>query len=81
MAEQLEPTTALVALLADVDARKVLTNEHDCAAYLELPGEPPANVSEAVWVMEKAGWIREPARSIVWELTDRGREVLDRGAP
>lgn len=77
----LDPTTALVALLADVRDRKVLTNEHDCAAYLEVPGKADADVSEAVWAMEKAGWVREPIDCLVWELTTAGREVLDRGAP
>lgn len=78
---ELEPTEALVALLQDVADRKVTTNKHDCAAYLALPEGIPANVSEAVWAMETAGWIHEPASSVVWELTGRGREVLDRGAP
>lgn len=78
---ELEPTKALVELLADVDARKVTTNPGDCSAQLELPGEAPANVSGSIWAMEKADWVREPARSVVWELTDAGREVLEEGVP
>lgn len=78
---ELEPTEALVALLQDVADRKVYTAEHDLGAYLLLDDDFPANVSEAVWSMEKAGWIHEPASNGRWELTARGREVLDRGAP
>lgn len=81
MADQLEPTEALLGIMRDVRDRHVLTNPDDCAAYLELPGEEPADVSKAVWTMELAGWVTEPLDSTVWELTDRGREVLDRGAP
>lgn len=81
MAEQLEPTEVDLALLADVKNRRVLTNPEDCAAYLELPGEEPADVSQAMWRMEKAGWVVEPIDSTVWELTGRGREVHERGAP
>ncbi|AGL19521.1 hypothetical protein [Actinoplanes sp. N902-109] len=80
-AQQLEPTKVLVALLADVDNRRVLTSEHDFGAYLELPSEEPADVGTALWAMERAGWVRQPTDSLVWELTGRGREVLDRGAP
>lgn len=82
MAEQLEPTEALIALLRDVDQRQVRTNPHDFSAELNVPGEDkPADVSAAVWAMEKASWVREPADSRTWVLTDRGREVLDRGTP
>lgn len=77
----LEPTEALIAFLRDVDDRKVLTNEHDNQVYLELPGDPPAQVSDMVCAMEDAGWVREPADCLVWEPTRLGREILDRGAP
>lgn len=79
--DRLQPTEALLALLRDVEQRRVLTNPDDCAAYLELPGEEPADVSQMIWTAERAGWVKEPIDSTVWELTDRGREVLDRGAP
>jgi hypothetical protein len=78
---ELEPTVALIAFLRDVRDRKVITNEHDGQIYLELPGDPPAQVSDMACALEDAGWIREPADSVVWELTGRGGEVLDRGAP
>lgn len=81
MAEPLEPTEALIAFLHDVDNRKVLTNEHDNQVYLDLPGDPPARVSDMARVVEDARWIREPADSVVWALTRLGREVMDRGAP
>lgn len=77
----LEPTAALIGLLADVHDRSVLTNQYDGVAYLDVPGEPDADVSQLVWTAEQAGWIREPIDSLVWELTDLGRTVLERGAP
>ena len=73
---RLEPTEALVALLRDVDARHVLENEEECAPYLELPGDEPAQVGKAVWEMERAGWVELPGDTLVWKLTDRGRQVL-----
>lgn len=78
---ELAPTVALIAFLRHVDDRKVLTNESDNQVYLELPGDPPAQVSDMASAVEDAGWIREPADSVVWALTSRGREVMDRGAP
>ena len=74
-------TATMMALLRHVADRKVLTNESDLQVYLELPGEPDAQVSDMVCAMEDAGWVREPADSVVWEPTRLGREVLDRGAP
>jgi len=74
------PTAAHIAFLADVDARRVLTNEADNHVYLEIPGDPPALVSTMASLLEHHKWIREPADSIVWQLTARGEEVLERGA-
>jgi hypothetical protein len=78
---ELTPTEALLALMRDVDDRKVLEREEDCKPYLELPGEEPADVSQAVWAMNLARWVWLPPDTLVWHLTDRGREVLHRGAP
>lgn len=75
----LEITAARVALLVDVEQRRVLTDPNTCAAFLELPGEDPADVSAAIWQMEQAGWVREPIDSTVWELTDLGRAVREGG--
>lgn len=76
----LNPTVALIGLLADIGGRRVLDNEHELAPYVDLPGEEPAQVGEAVWAMERAGWCWLPGDTLVWHLTDRGREVLDQGA-
>lgn len=72
-------TVERIGLLADVDARRVLTNEHDNQVYLEVPGDEPATVSTLVGELEDAGWISEPDDSVVWELTDAGRAALDAG--
>jgi hypothetical protein len=76
---ELEITAYLHGLLVDIAARRVLTNPHDCAAYLELPGDPPADVSRAVWLLEQAGLVREPVDSVVWELTNAGERARDAG--
>lgn len=76
---ELEITAYLHELLVDIDNRDVLTNLDDCAAYLELPGEEPADVSRAVWLLETAGLVCEPPDSTVWELTDAGREAKAAG--
>jgi hypothetical protein len=80
MAERLEPTEALLALMRDIADRHVLDND-DMVPMLELPGDPPADVRDMVWAMYRAGWALVPAGSVVWELTAAGREVLDRGMP
>jgi hypothetical protein len=77
---ELTPTVALIELMADIKARRVLENENDLAPYLDIPGDNPKQVGDAVWAMERAGWCWLPADTLVWHLTDRGREVLDRGA-
>lgn len=77
----LDPTEALIRLLTDVSDRKVLEREEDCLPYLDVPGEDPADVSRAVWAMHQAGWCWLPPDTLVWHVTDRGREVLERGAP
>lgn len=78
---ELEPTAVLLGLLADIRDRKVLEDEHTCAPYLDLPDDERADVSQMVWVLNQARWAWLPPDTLVWHLTDRGREVLDRGAP
>ncbi len=83
MAEQplrLYPTPTRLALLADVDARRVIDDE-DFAPYLELGVDGRARVAEAIWDMERAGWVTQPTGTKVWELTDAGRAVLEAGEP
>lgn len=70
------PTAAHLAFLADVRDRKVLTHE-DMHVYLEIPGDPPALVSTMASLLEHYKWIREPADSIVWQLTERGHALLE----
>lgn len=77
----LEPTEALLGLLADIGDGKVYTNAGDFGVYLKVPREPDALVSEMAWAVEAAKWAYEPAESTTWMLTTLGREVLDRGAP
>lgn len=80
MADLLDPTAALLALLVDVRDRKVLHDEDQAATYLDLPDGERADVEFAMAAAERAGWAWLPADTPVWRLTDKGREVLDRGA-
>lgn len=77
----LDPTDALLALLRDIRDRKVLDDEETCAPYLDLPDGSRADVSAMVWAAAQARWAWIPPDTLVWHLTDRGREILDRGAP
>lgn len=77
----LGPTAALIALLADVRDHKVLDDPETCGPYLDLPDGAHVDVRTAIWSYERAGWVWLPPDTLVWRLTDRGREVLDRGAP
>jgi hypothetical protein len=81
MADHLAQNAALIAFLGDIDARRVLTYEPTFAVHLELPGDEPADVTVLAGVAERAGLAIQPADGLLWQLTDRGREVLDRGAP
>lgn len=72
---ELTPSARLVALLGHIAERRVLTNEHDNQVYLDIPGDPPALVSRDADAMKDAGWCREPADNLAWELTDLGRAV------
>lgn len=76
----LAPAAEYIALLHHVDDRKVLTNENDNQVYLDIT-DPPVQVSDAVVEMQVTGWVWEPADSLVWQLTDLGREAMQRGAP
>jgi hypothetical protein len=78
---ELEPTKALIELLADIDDRKVYTEPLTFAAYRNRLDGLPEVVSEMAWTVEHAGWAVELADDPVWHLTPLGREVLDRGAP
>jgi hypothetical protein len=79
----LEPTDALIALLADIRDRHVLEDPDTCAPYLDLAGEEGrADVRTAIWTMAntRPPWCWLPGDTLVWHLTDAGRQVLDRGA-
>lgn len=81
MAEPITPTEYLIRLLTDVRDRHVLDDPDTCGPYLDLVGEERADVRTAIWSMERAGWVWLPPDTLVWHVTDLGREVLDRGAP
>lgn len=76
-----EPTTSLLAteaelaLLADIDARKVTDNE-DLIPMLDLGDEPPAQVAELTWAMYRRGWVHQLEGEKLWRLTWRGRDVM-----
>jgi hypothetical protein len=72
----LYPTKARLALLRDVDDGKVCDHSTEFAPYLRLDDGDLARVADAIWGMERAGWVMQPAASMLWELTDKGREIL-----
>lgn len=75
----LHPTKARVALLADVANRRVIDDD-DFAPHLQLSDEDgTARVAEAIWEMERAGWVTQPTGTRVWELTAAGLDVLTAG--
>jgi hypothetical protein len=80
MPEPLYPTPTRLALLADVAAGKV-ADDADGTPYLDLGGDGRAKVADAIWLMYRAGWLWQRDGSPVWALTDKGRAVLEAGAP
>jgi hypothetical protein len=74
-------TDVVVALLLrDIDDRKVLFDPERGLTCLDLPDGERPDISRGVLAREAAGECWLPADTLVWHLTDRGREVLDRGA-
>lgn len=78
--QHLDPTAALLGLLAAINGRRVTENPADMRPYLDVPGSNPVPVGDEVWAMNRAGWCWLPADELAWRLTDRGRETLQRGA-
>jgi hypothetical protein len=77
----LYPTPARLALLRDVDDGKVCDHSTEFAPYLRLDDGELARVADAIWAMERAGWVMQPVASMLWELTGAGRQVLEAGKP
>lgn len=77
------PTKVELALLADVAAGRV-ADDLDGTVWLTLDDEDEgANVSTAVWEMERAPrrWVHQLDGEKCWRLTYRGRDVLQGRAP
>lgn len=84
MAETATPNPSHVELklLADVGADKV-TSDEDGTVWLDLGGGDLANVSLAVWELERAPrrWVHQLDGERLWRLTYRGRDVLQGRVP
>lgn len=78
--EALDPTAALLTLLAAIRDGRVTEDPAGMTTYLDVPGSNPVPVGDEVWAMNRAGWCWLPADELAWRLTDRGRETLHRGA-
>lgn len=70
----IQATTADLALLAHIDAGKVVDND-DRLPLLHL-GAVPLNISEQVWALYRAGWAHQLEGEDRWRLTYRGRDVM-----
>lgn len=80
MAESLYPTPTRLALLADIAAGRV-KDDDTFAPHLDLGDDGQARVADAVWQMERAGWVEQVRMDHVWQLTPAGRDVLQGRAP
>ena len=82
----LYPTKTRLALLAAVDAGNVIDlpdDEFDAVSTFDTTGaeegEPARRVSARIDQFARAGWVCYGADGVTLELTDVGREVLERG--
>lgn len=73
---KLYPTPTRLALLADVAAGRVI-DDADFAPHLDLPDGGTARVADAIWEMERAGWVEQVRVDHVWSLTIVGTDVLE----
>ena len=71
------PTTVQLGLLADIAAGKVGSDD-DHTVWLDLGDDDRANVSNAVWAMERQpyGWVEQLDGERIWRLTDAGRDIM-----
>jgi hypothetical protein len=74
--EDLYPTKTRLALLRDIADGKVCDGA-DGAPHLDIGDGETARVADAVWAMERAGWVTQPSDRLLWELTATGHIVLD----
>lgn len=78
-ATDLHPTPTRIALLRDVQAGRV-RDDTDFAPHLhydEDGAEKTTRVADAIWAMERAGWVHQVTLDHVWRLTPAGRTVLE----
>lgn len=72
---KLHPTPTRLALLADVAAGRVIDDE-DFAPHLHHD-EGTSRVADAIWELERAGWVEQVRVDHVWSLTIVGTDVLE----
>jgi len=70
------PTPTRLALLRDVAAGLVCDTD-ELAPHLDIGEDGTTRVAEAIWAMERAGWVVQPSDRLLWELTDAGRALLE----
>jgi hypothetical protein len=76
---ELHPTPTRLALLADVDDKNVA--DEDGIPMLDLGDGTTTRVADAIWEMNRAGWVWQPPDILGWRITNIGRAVLKAGAP
>jgi hypothetical protein len=72
---KLHPTPTRLALLADVAAGRVI----DDADFTPMLHHDQGNsrVADAIWEMERSGWVEQVRVDHVWSLTIVGTDVLE----
>ncbi|GIE75771.1 hypothetical protein Aph02nite_17210 [Actinoplanes philippinensis] len=73
---ELEQTDVRLGLLRDVADGKV-ADDADFTPRLHVDGEEPVDVRQGVWEMERVRWVEQPFTSRAWQVTARGRSVLE----
>lgn len=74
-APKLFPTPTRLALLADVAAGRVIDDENFNPMLHHDEGT--SRVADAIWQMERSGWVEQERADLVWALTIVGRDVLE----
>jgi hypothetical protein len=72
----LEQTDVRLGLLCDI-ADGLVADDAEFTPRMHVEGEEPVDVRQGVWELERARWVEQPFTSRVWQLTARGRAVLE----
>jgi hypothetical protein len=72
---KLHPTPTRLALLADVAAGRVI-DDADFTPMLHHD-QGASRVADAIWELERSGWVEQVREDHVWSLTIVGTDVLE----